>query len=584
MNAPATNPVNSLVNILLVDDEVRNLDALESFLVAPDYRLVRAMTGEQALLQLLAEEYAVLVLDIQMPDMTGIELANLIKQRKRSRDIPIIFLTAYYLEDKDVLVGYGTGAVDYLTKPVNPQILKSKIDVFVDLFRKSRALAVTNAALGKEIAQRQSAEEALREANNALEARVQARTAELSRANEELRERQTALRASEAHAMASSRAKDDFLAALSHELRTPLNPVLLLATESAGNPEMPAAARANFETIAKHVALEARLIDDLLDITQIVRGKLKLDLRPTDVHSSLQEALAMVREEIEQKRIVLELRLRAEPHFVRGDDVRLKQIFWNVLKNATKFTLPQGRIILETATLADKKELAIIATDSGIGMTAPELERVFEAFTQGDHATLDGHHRFGGLGLGLAISRRMVELHGGSISATSRGRNQGATFLIKLPLLPETEPRGAAPSQPFPVAAPFPAARASESPRRVLLVEDHQATAVALTHLLTRRNCTVVVAGTVAEARATAGHRDFDLLIADIGLPDGSGHELMKELQGRPGLVGIALTGYGMEEDLRRSQAAGFATHLTKPVSAQALDGALAAAGRRLPA
>jgi response regulator RpfG family c-di-GMP phosphodiesterase len=228
--------LNAPVNILLVDDEPRNLDVLESILQAADYRLVRAQTAESALLLLLDTEFSAIVLDIHMPEISGIELANLIKQRKRTQHIPIIFLTAYFQDEKDVLQGYGSGAVDYLTKPVNQAILKSKVAVFVELFRKTRALASTNAALEAEIVQRQAAEEALQRANNELEARVLARTADLNRANDELREREAALKASEAQAMAGSRAKDDFLAALSHELRTPLNPVLLLATESAADP------------------------------------------------------------------------------------------------------------------------------------------------------------------------------------------------------------------------------------------------------------------------------------------------------------------------------------------------------------
>src|SRR6185369_14484856 len=183
-SSPVPPSLNSSVNILLVDDEARNLDVLESVLQLPEYNLVRALTAERALRLLLDGEFAAIVLDIQMPEMTGIELANLIKQRKRTQDIPIIFLTAYFQEDKDVLQGYGTGAVDYLTKPINPQILKSKIAVFADLFRKTRALAASNATLEQEIAQRQKAEEELRTANNELEARVGERTADLQRANE----------------------------------------------------------------------------------------------------------------------------------------------------------------------------------------------------------------------------------------------------------------------------------------------------------------------------------------------------------------------------------------------------------------
>jgi signal transduction histidine kinase len=574
--------VNPSVNILIVDDEARNLEVLESFLLSSEYKLVRAQTAEQALLHLLELEFAVIVLDIQMPGMSGIELANLIKQRKRTQHIPIIFLTAYYQEDKDVLEGYGIGAVDYLTKPVNPQILKSKIGVFVDLFRKTRALAASNLALELEVDQRQKAEVALQQANNALEARVQERTADLIRANKELHEHETALRASEAQAMAASRAKDDFLAALSHELRTPLNPVLLLATEAANNPLLPEEVRGDFETIAKNVALEARLIDDMLDLTRIARGKLTLQMRPADVHVCLQDALAMVHEEIDQKQIALTMKLHSKRSVVLGDDVRLKQIFWNVIKNAAKFTAANGRITIETVTLTDSDDLVVKVIDTGIGMSAAELKRIFEAFSQGDHAIAEsGIHRFGGLGLGLAISRMMVEMHAGSISAASDGRNQGTTFLITLPLLAAVDEARAPLNHSRSPAASAPVGEAEQRPRRILLVEDHKPTSLALTHLLTRRNYAVVAASSLTEARAVASREIFDLLISDIGLPDGNGYELMAELRGRHGLVGIALTGYGMEEDVSRSQAAGFEIHLTKPISVLALDEALSAATDR---
>jgi signal transduction histidine kinase len=584
MNAPdaAGFNVNTSVNILIVDDDARNLDVLESFLRSPDYTLVRALTAEQALLLLLKEEFAAIVLDIQLPGMTGIELANLIKQRKRTQYIPIIFLTAYFQEDKNVLEGYSIGAVDYLTKPINPQILKSKIGVFVDLFRKTRALASTNLLLESEIEQRQKIEETLQQVNNELEVRVRERTADLSRVNEELRARETALHASEAQARAASRAKDDFLAALSHELRTPLNPVLLLATEAASNPQLPAEVRANFEMIAKNVALEARLIDDMLDLTRIASGKLGLERRPFDIHASLQDALAMVREEIDQKQILLTLKLHADRRVVLGDDVRLQQVFWNVIKNAAKFTPNGGQITIETATLEDSGDVVVKVTDTGIGMTSVELKHAFEAFSQGDHATQNSPHRFGGIGLGLAISQKMMEMHSGSISATSGGRNQGTTFLIKLPLLPATGHAKAARGLLPPETLPSPVVDADEHHCRILLVEDHVPTSRALAYLLMRRNYTVVTVGGVADARAAALRENFDLLISDIGLPDGNGYELMTELHDRHGLMGIALTGYGMEEDVSRSHAAGFVTHLTKPIAVQALDSALAAASQRM--
>lgn len=572
--------MNPSVNILLVDDETRNLDVLESVLQSADYRLVRAQTADEALLLLLNDEFAAIVLDIHMPKISGIELANLIKQRKRTQDIPIIFLTAYYQADKDILEGYGIGAVDYLTKPLNPQILKSKIGFFADLFRKSRALAAANTALEQEIVQRQKAEDALRLVNNELEMRVQERTSDLIRVNEELRNRETALRASEAEAMAASRAKDDFLAALSHELRTPLSPVLLLATEAARNLQLSATVRADFETIAKNVALEARLIDDLLDLTRITHGKLKLENHPSDIHASLQEALAMTQDEISRKQINLDLKLNAKRYTVCGDDVRLKQIFWNVIKNAVKFTPAGGRITIETATLEgdENGSLIVTVTDTGIGMMPAELDRVFQPFSQGDHVIQGGPHRFGGLGLGLAISKMMVKLHAGSITATSSGRDQGTKVSIKLPLH-KTNGHSYLPASNVPAAIlPSSGVSAAGGLYGVLLVEDHPSTAQALAQLLARRKYAVTVANCLAEARAFLGQKKFDLLISDIGLPDGTGYELMSALRERTGLVGIALTGYGSEDDVHRSEAAGFMLQLTKPVSVQALDNALSAA------
>jgi signal transduction histidine kinase len=573
--------MNLSVNILLVDDEARNLDVLESFLQAPGHNLVRALTAEQALLLLLDGEFAAIVLDIQMPEMSGIELANLIKQRKRTQHIPIIFLTAYFQEDKDVLEGYGIGAVDYLTKPINPQILKSKIGVFVDLFRKTRAVADMNAVLEAEIVQRQKAEEALLKANNELEARVVERTADLKRANEVLHEREASLRASEAEAKAASRAKDDFLAALSHELRTPLNPVLLLATEAATNLDLPADVRADFEIIAKNVSLEARLIDDMLDLTRIAHGKLTLDMKPLDVHASLQHALSLVRAEIDQKEISLALDLKAERCVVVGDDVRLKQVFWNVIKNAAKFTPWGGKITIETATSPENDQIAITISDTGIGMNRLELARIFEAFSQGDHALQGGPHRFGGIGLGLAISQVMVKRHLGSISAISEGSNKGTSFLIQLPLM-QTKEGSPMPGDDAMAAPAAHGGNPSERQRRILLVEDHAPTSNALAELLTRRRYKVVATSCVAEARAAADMEEFDILISDIGLPDGNGYELMSELGNRQRLVGIALTGYGMENDLSRSQAAGFAAHLIKPIGIEALDRALSTVSVRV--
>ena len=374
----------------------------------------------------------------------------------------------------------------------------------------------------------------------------------------------------------ASRAKDDFIAALSHELRTPLNPVLLLASDGSSNPDLPEAVRNDFGTISKHVALEARLIDDLLDLTRITRGKLVLEKTCLDAHVVLQDAINTVRGDLEEKQIDLVLHFEAGRSTLSGDAVRLQQVFWNVIKNSVKFTPTGGRIeVSTTVTKGDKFEVKI--TDSGIGMTAEEIHHIFDAFAQGEHAGSGGSHRFGGLGLGLTITRMLVELHAGTIRAESSGRDQGATFFIDLPLF---SPTASTPLDPGPVRPagqqPVPPPLPTGQPVRILVVEDHEPTRTALAYLLRRRHYEVSPAASMAEALALAEQESFGLVISDIGLPDGSGHDLMKELGQRFGLKGIALTGYGSEDDIARSEAAGFLTHLTKPVRVEALEVALA--------
>lgn len=531
---------NTPINILVVDDDSRNLEVLESVLAMPLVVLIRAKTAEEALLALMDGEFAAIVLDVQLPGLTGIELAKLIKQRKRSQHIPILLLTAYYLDEKNVLEGYEAGAVEYLIKPVNPKILKSKIAVYVDLFRANRELSRLNQTL-------QKAERDLVKANSDLEMRVQERTAELTLANA---------------------AKDDFLAVLSHELRMPLNPALLLASESAEDPHVPERMRERFNAIARHIQLEARLIDDLLDLTRVAHGKISLDRKPVKVHEILKEALNTVQEEVRAKRLLVQCHFQAKQSTVQGDPVRLQQIFWNVIKNAVKFTPEDGRIEVITSSTSDQIEIRV--TDTGIGMTESERERAFNAFAQGEHAK-SKRHRFGGLGLGLSISSKLVELHSGIIQIESPGRGLGTAFTIKLPLTNEVEEVSKTFKTP-PVLL--------DKPRlSILLVEDHEPTRSALMNLLIRRRHTVTAVGSAGEARKASIKQTFDLVLSDIGLPDESGYTLMAELRSKHGLQGIALTGYGMEHDIERSKEAGFIFHLTKPIHIAELERALLAVG-----
>lgn len=246
-----------------------------------------------------------------------------------------------------------------------------------------------------------------------------------------------ALRDARDQALAASRAKDAFLAALSHELRTPLNPVLLIASDAATDETLPAAIRNDFKTICRNVELEARLIDDLLDLSRITQGKLLLKHQPVNLHDILEEAIVNVRPDLQKKEIELVLSLKGNPSTVNGDAIRLQQIFWNILKNAAKFTPEQGRITVATSTSG--QQFNVYVTDTGLGLTPDELDRIFEPFSQGDHA-VQSSHRFGGLGLGLAISRQLVELHHGKIRAESEGRNKGATFIIEFPIQENRQP------------------------------------------------------------------------------------------------------------------------------------------------
>jgi PAS domain S-box-containing protein len=392
----------------------------------------------------------------------------------------------------------------------------------------------------------------------------------------ELRALEEELRGSEAQsrmlfetAEAATRAKDGFLAALSHELRTPLNPALLLATSLADDAELPPRARSDIDVIAKSIALQTQLIDDMLDVTRITTGKLRLDLQPIDAHEVLRQVYEILRADMQARQIELNFDLAASNNRVKADAVRLQHIFWNLLKNAGKFTSPGGAVNVRTRNPADNEGvLEVEIADTGIGIEPAMLEKVFDAFSQEEH---HGTHRFGGLGLGLAITRSLVEAQNGMIRAESAGRNRGTTFQIQLPLaVPEL-------SEAVETATVNPAASVP-TVRRILLVEDHEQTRLTLIHLLERRGHKVAGVTTALAARKIAAARDCDLVISDLGLPDGDGHTLMTDLRDNYGLPGIALSGYGTEEDLERSRKSGFFTHLTKPVDIRVLEAAIAAA------
>ena len=680
-------------NILLVDDRPDKLLALESILEGLHQNLVKVRSGDEALRQLLARDFAVILLDVNMPGLDGFETAALIRQRKRSEATPIIFISAINDTENHVTRGYSLGAVDYILTPVVPEILRAKVAVFVELFLKGEQVkkqAEEHAQLLQEQAARLQAERArermafLAEAGNVLAGSldyhqtftslarlVVPRLAEFcvidrmddegklhqvavahrdpaqeavlrrirypeadehahaayrvyrtgtpfvrNRVDEdllcemvpeadrplirllrptsfaavplrargdvigsitmvhteegliygdddlwlagELAQRaalaldnvalyQEANRARE-EAEAANLSKDRFLAMLSHELRTPLTPVITHLVKLAADGEVPDALRHPLEVIRRNVELEARLIDDLLDLTRVGSGKIHLEMKIVDVHELLRNATEICRPDLEAKGLHLELDLAAAAPYVRADPARLQQVFWNIIKNSVKFTI-EGSIQVSTRMAVG--EVVIVVRDTGIGIDESVLARVFQPFEQAERGTQ------GGLGLGLAITRSLVDLHSGGITVESKGKGHGTTVTVSLPVVAE-KPSESSDSRP--------ASEPGGTPLKILLLEDHLDTNESLTMLLELRGYTVRSALNVTSALELASNESFDLFLSDLGLPDGSPAPVMRRVAERNGTVGVALSGFGMEKDVEMSRGFGFSHHLVKPV------------------
>jgi signal transduction histidine kinase len=533
--------MSDAVQILLVDDQVSNLEALEVMLESADCRLVRAHSADEALLALLHQEFAAIVLDIRMPGLSGLELAEVIKQRKRTQHVPILFLTAHMVDERDVLRGYSTGAVDYLTKPIRPEILRSKIAVFVDLFRKNRALGRAKDALEREIAQRERVEEALRHANQDLERRVRERT--------------------EALELADKR-KDEFLAALAHELRNPLAPIRaaveFMRLRTADEVSLDRA-RGVIDRQVEHMT---RLIDDLLDVSRITRDQLVLRIAHVALTDVVAAAVETSRPIIDQRHHTLLIDLPPEPIWLEADPARLAQVLSNLLTNAAKYTPPGGEIRLNAGLADGLVEIRVL--DTGVGISPQMLPRIFDMFMQANRPRLAAD----GLGIGLTLARRLVEMHGGTIQVRSEGVNRGAEFALRLPAG---------------VAAARDAAPASEAPLdgvmlnrslKVLVVDDNQDAAEMLVAMLSAWGQQTAVAYDGLEAIAEAERFKPDVVFLDIGMPKLDGYETARRLRqqswGTSATV-VAITGWGQQADRDRSQAAGFNYHLVKPVAPASL-------------
>jgi len=362
-------------------------------------------------------------------------------------------------------------------------------------------------------------------------------------------------------AEAASKAKDRFLAVLSHELRTPVSPALLIATAMAADLSLPPEAREDARTIQRNIAQQTRLIDDLLDVTRIENGKLALHLEPLDLHDVLKDCVTLCGAEADARGVQLQLLPQAQRHAVAGDQGRLRQLFVNLLKNAVKFTPTGGSVTVRSVDGTGQK-VRVDVTDTGIGVEPEVLPKMFDPFEQGERAITN---EFSGLGLGLAIGKGVAEAHGGTVQASSPGRGHGTTLTVELPTIVTAQSRGAATSGT--------GRKHGKAGLNILLVDDHADTLRVMSRLLRKLDHQVTTAESKAAALAAAAANEFDLLISDIGLPDGTGLELMQELLATRPIRGIALTGYGMESDIRQSKNAGFTAHMTKPIDFQDLVG-----------
>jgi signal transduction histidine kinase len=475
--------------------------------------------------------------------------AALEKQRILLTDVPSDYVT----------VSSGLGESRPLNIVVLPILFEGEVKAVVELSSLER-FSPTHQAFLDQLTESIGIVLHTIEANTRTEnllKQSQSLAAELQKTNEELQEKAR-----------SNLAKDQFLAMLSHELRTPLTPVLASAVALEREEGLPENIQDSLQMIRRNVELEARLIDDLLDLTRISRGKVQLNFEVVDAHTLLQNAIEICRAEIDRKHLALQLDLAARKVYLQADPARLQQIFWNLINNAVKFTPRSGQIRISTNNLPDD-QLRIEVVDTGVGIEPGSLLKIFDAFEQA------GVPQLGGLGLGLAISKTLVEAHDGTITAASAGRNKGAKFTLIFSTCEMTDAQ-AAPVKISPRTAQHQA-------MRILLVEDHEDTNRSLTNLLRRRGYHVESAHDLQSARDLITKDEFDVLISDLGLPDGSGIDLMKTLSSERPVLGIALTGFGMEDDIRKSQEAGFKHHLVKPIDLNKLDSLIQESAVTLP-
>jgi signal transduction histidine kinase len=505
------------VHFLLVDDLKENLLSLEAVLRREGLIFIKARSGPEALEALLQYDVALAIVDVQMPEMDGFELAELMRGNERTGRVPIIFLTAGTADRQRRFRGYEAGAVDFLHKPIEPDILRSKAQVFYELYLQRRQLA---------------------------------------RQRDELKSYAAALEEAD-------RRKDEFLAVLAHELRNPLTPIrygLDMMRLSPGQ-QMPVELQTMMDRQLTHLV---RLIDDLLDVSRVSRGKIDLRKNPIALQAALQAALEASRPLIESHRHTLRLDIPETPLPLVADLTRIAQVVSNLLNNAAKYTPDGGEIHLSARE--DNGHAVIAVSDNGLGIPADMQGRVFDLFTQVEGGIKRSR---GGLGIGLALARQLVEMHHGSLTVASEGENQGSTFEVRLPLHQDLAEPAAEEDRPPPVHAPL----------EILVVDDNVSAAETTGQLLAMLGHQVTLSHDGPSALDQARRLNPHAIILDIGMPGMSGYEVCRQLREDPAFAGtvlIAQTGWGEDRDREDAREAGFDFHLTKPVSADDLSHALA--------
>jgi signal transduction histidine kinase len=537
-------------DILVVDDNQSNIFAIEVALANLASRVVKASSGEEALRHLLHEDFAVILLDVNMPMLDGFETARLIRARQRTRHVPIIFVTGYDRQDEEVLEGYSLGAVDFLFKPIVPEVLRAKVGVFVELKRRSDEISRQTELLRQHERlehQRRLEEERQRWESDLLRRQMEEQrrlASEVARVNEQLKE--------------ADRRKDEFIAMLAHELRNPLAPIVIgiELMESYGLQD--ALLKRTHETMKRQVEQLTRLVDDLLDVSRITSGKIELRKESVTLATIVEQAVDVARPALEAQGHRLVIQMPEEPVLLSADTVRLIQVVANLLNNSVRYTDPGGDIRLTCAR--DGEQVMVRVADNGRGIEPELIERIFDMFVQ---------KREGGpgLGLGLTLVRRLVEMHGGTVAARSEGVGHGAEFEVRLPLgdavvaMPEAG-----------LAAP--AEQGPSKPLRIVIIDDNEDIRDMAGAILQHLGHEVEVAANGADGVDLVLRHQPDVVLVDIGMPGMDGYQVARKVRsslpsGAPRL--IAMTGFGQAQDRQRAFEAGFNAHLVKPTTQERL-------------